>query len=356
MWFQKSKEVVFDNVNSSSYSDEQIKQLKRLEKKALKDSQINNSCKFSELSDIQNVMLSDLSLIELVYPNDNILVFNKTIGELYMDSLVNVDYKKVKYEKVQFDIYLLLKMYNKDYWCQYRHLIYGKLVRYGFSNLKLVKKISGKCGFSAFIIEDIDRNMMLYFPCTNLTDLNDFIYDSYPIISSLPLVAGAVSHVPNIAKIIYNSQQKQAIDLSQNVISYLDDNAKMWIFGFSLGGSLAETSYLYIYKNMPNMLGGMVLFNPYHNQLNKEDTKILKKGKNLKLYVCEGDVVSTVFNYDNLFSLAKVIYIDYEKSTLELMKKIDADQSPFNIHINNFRTGISFCIQNISKFIGRVFI
>ena len=47
------------------------------------------------------------------------------------------------------------------------------------------------------------------------------------------------------------------------------------------------------------------------DRLSDEEANILKSDNKLKLYVCEGDSVSTVFNYNELKDVSKPIYINY---------------------------------------------
>ena len=106
------EESVFDN-NSvidaknidyvGEYSLHQLTSLDTLKKYAFDDAQINTSGLFLEFTDIQNVMFSDMSLLELIFSDNDKSVCGKTIGELYMESLGDNSFGASLYDKLQFD-------------------------------------------------------------------------------------------------------------------------------------------------------------------------------------------------------------------------------------------------------------
>ena len=332
--------------NKSKILSNKIKmdELNKIIKKAINDTQIDTTGIFDNFTDFQNIMFSDMSLIELLWEGNELDLQAKTIGELYIENL-NVISKEIEYEKIVFDGNTMLEMSQKENWDKYRFLVLGKLVRYGFNDIKIVEKISGKEGFDAFILEDNKKDIMIYFPCTNLVEIEDYLYDSYPIMESLSKKIGFVGNLIKARK-IYNSQQNQAKDLLEKYIINITSDKKIHVSGFSLGGSLAECSYLNSYKEYSKKLGNIILFNPYHNRLTEDEVNILKLSNKLKLYVCEGDSVSTIFNYENFEDIASVVYIDYHNNILNTINKINRQESLLNLVVNTLKN--KYCDNIIS--------
>lgn len=315
--------------------------MKEILKKAIVDSQINTLGIFEKFTDFQNIMLSDISLMDLLWEGDEINLKNKTIGDLYLE---NKTLEDIEYENIMFSGNEILEMTIKENWNKYRSLVLGKLVRYGFSNIKIIEKISGLNGFDVFVLEDKIGDIMIYFPCTNLVELEDYLYDSYPIMDSLSKKGKLIGNITKTKK-IFDSQQKQAKEI---LLKYLNEsNNRVYVSGFSLGGSLAEYSYLNCYKEYSNKLGNIILFNPYHNRLNEEEIKLLKESNKLKLYVCEGDSVSTVFNYNDFKDVAETVYIDYHEKLSNTVSSIDNKNSLLNLVTNNIKNKYCDNIINI---------
>lgn len=315
--------------------------MKEILKKAIVDSQINTLGIFEKFTDFQNIMLSDISLMDLLWEGDEINLKNKIIGDLYLE---NKTLEDIEYENIMFSGNEMLEMTIKENWNKYRSLVLGKLVRYGFSNIKIIEKISGLNGFDVFVLEDKIGDIMIYFPCTNLVELEDYLYDSYPIMDSLSKKGKLIGNITKTKK-IFDSQQKQAKEI---LLKYLNEsNNRVYVSGFSLGGSLAEYSYLNCYKEYSNKLGNIILFNPYHNRLNEEEITILKESNKLRLYVCEGDSVSTVFNYNDFKDVAETVYIDYHEKLLNTVSSIDNKNSLLNLVTNNIKNRYCDNIINI---------
>lgn len=318
-----------------------VNDMKEILKKAIVDYQINTLGIFEKFTDFQNIMLSDISLMDLLWEGDEINLKNKTIGDLYLE---NKTLEDIEYENIMFSGNEMLEMTIKENWNKYRSLVLGKLVRYGFSNIKIIEKISGLNGFDVFVLEDKIGDIMIYFPCTNLVELEDYLYDSYPIMDSLSKKGKLIGNITKTKK-IFDSQQKQAKEI---LLKYLNEsNNRVYVSGFSLGGSLAEYSYLNCYKEYSNKLGNIILFNPYHNRLNEEEITILKESNKLKLYVCEGDSVSTVFNYNDFKDVAETVYIDYHEKLLNTVSSIDNKNSLLNLVTNNIKNRYCDNIINI---------
>lgn len=321
--------------------------LKKVIKLSEKDSQINVNGKFDEFTDFQNVMLSNFCLLELLWDSCEEELFQKTIGELYIECLMLNKQDNFDYEKTVFTGDDWLKMADKKNWNKYRVLVLGKLVRYGFSQIKIIKKISGKDSFDSFLLEDICGNLMAYYPCTNLVEIEDFVYDSYNIINSISKSDKNFINKITPTDKIYNSQQLQAKEFLDECIKLLPEGKFISVFGFSLGGSLAESAYLSSYNEYHNVLGDIILFNPYHDNLSTDNTNKLKQTNKLKIYACEGDLVSTFFNYNDFSGVTKPIFINYLKNSEVALKNIDNNKNLLNAVVNYIKN--SLCNSAISS-------
>ena len=153
-------------------------EINRLRLLAIQDSQISTSGRFYELSDFQDVMLSDLTLIELLFDGIEDELANMTISELFTKYATDSSLFGYNYDNLFFDENTMLEINKKDNIDKYRCLVLGKMIRYGFGDLKFLEKIKGKDGFDAFVMEDIDGNIMIHYSCTNILDVNDYLYDS----------------------------------------------------------------------------------------------------------------------------------------------------------------------------------
>ena len=113
----------------------------------------------------------------------------------------------------------------------------------------------------------------------------------------------------------YEDQQNKAKALADKYYNKAaGEGKKLSIQGYSLGGNLAEESYLFLCdrEGANDVLDGIVLFNPYHDNLTKEEVDKIKNAKGFELYCAEGDMVSTVFNYNDFKDDAKYLYMDYK--------------------------------------------
>lgn len=132
----------------------------------------------------------------------------------------------------------------------------------------------------------------------------------------------------------YNRQQDAAKKLASKYYNLAEkDGKKLSLQGYSLGGSLAEASYLSLCdkEGADKVLDGLVLLNPYHDNLTIEEASKIKKAKGFELYCAEGDMVSSVFNYDDFKDDAKYLYMDYKN----LFKDTGTDGFDFD-QLSNF--------------------
>lgn len=156
----------------------------------------------------------------------------------------------------------------------------------------------------------------------------------------------------------YQYQQNKAKALAEKYYNKaLSQNKKLSFQGFSLGGGLAEASYLSLcdIDGANKVLDGIVMYNPYHNNLTKEEAEKIKNAKGFELYCAEGDMVSTVFNYDDFKNDAKYLYMDY-KSLFDAQVE-DSETTGFKLdQLSNFGAIFGYTHINepylLSKFKG----
>lgn len=311
--------------------------LSKIEKLAKKDKQINIKGVFDSFSDIQNIVFSYISFIEILWKNEEEKLNNKTIKEIYKEC-IQKNAKNIKsYEKIKLNSSKIFEMNDETKKKQYREILIGKLIRYGFGNIKILKIINGNDGFDALILNDTNNSIYIYYSCTNVFEIEDYFYDSYPIINKL--IKNNRKRASNKIKEIYDSQQIQAKELLETILN-ANINNKIFLGGYSLGGSLAETAYLSQYQKSNNKIENIknvILFNPYHNNLSKKEIDIIKSSNKFKIFVGEGDPVSAFFNYDELKSISKPIYINYKKEILENKNIIDNGNGLLNPVINELK-------------------
>ncbi len=320
--FNKSKDINISPINiSPNYAHEQLEKIRR---KAEEDTQVNTSGKFSELTDFQNMMFGDFVMLEVAFTfsGKNEDLKGKTINELYEEYFYDTTGEEVDYEKILLDIDYMSKMGKDDDLDEavrvFKSQLLGKLVRYGMGDFKIVDKVTGENGFDAFVLEDVDGNIMIHYDGT--FDPLDVAYDVYPIMASLS--KGAKRAGDNLKlKDEYRSQQAQASSLLSKYLNDPNVKGKVMVSGFSLGGSLAERAYLNNFGS--KKLSDIIVVNSYHDRLSENEARILKSSGHLKIYANEGDMVSTIFNYDDFKDVTKPVYIDYKVAMEESKAAVD---------------------------------
>ena len=129
----------------------------------------------------------------------------------------------------------------------------------------------------------------------------------------------------------YETQQNKAKALADKYYNKAASKGKkLSVQGYSLGGSLTEAAYLSLCdrEGANDVLDGIVLFNPYHDNLTKEEANKIKNAKGFELYCAEGDMVSAVFNYDDFKDDAKYLYMDYDTLLKKQVVTEEDDELP----------------------------
>jgi hypothetical protein len=278
------------------------------------DSQINVSGLFSEFSDLQNVMLANLSFLEFFYEGDLESIKGKTINELFLETFdSSYGYTASDYLSASIDTDTLMRDKDKFKDKAFKNLFLGHLVTYGFGELKIVDAVSGNDGFDAIVLEDKSNTALVYYNCTNPYEFDDLLYDLYPVMKD---VGGTgVDAVSNVAlSSQYNSQRAQAEEFLK---TYLNKYDKVNVGGYSLGGGLAEHAYLTYYNEYKDKLNDLILYNPFSTDANSNVDEIASNN-HLKLYIAQGDVVSTYSDEklcNNAYNkYAKIIPLDYQSA------------------------------------------
>lgn len=244
-------------------------------------------------------------------------------------------------------------------------IIRNNLVNNGMGNFKIVEVVSGSTnkksiidlsvlnGFDAIVLQDEKGNYGIYYPSTDQNEKSDLIFDFSKIYHSLidtdseetiKKVTSLTSFyideffsdkeneegldIDYLTKLgllavdtTYSLQVNSAQDLAEKYAEKAkEEGVQVNFFGYSLGGSLAEESYIYLYNEYEGMteeekrkvLGEITLYNAYHAQLEDYEIDILTQSGDLNLYCAEGDMVSSIFNYDEFYDYTKFIYIDTE--------------------------------------------
>lgn len=313
-----------NNFKSTSIADQLVEY-------SINDGQVNNSGKISNFTDFQNVALSNLSFFELFYKNDK-SIEGKTIKELFEESLGSSNYNVDDYVNFELDMDKCVSLVEKESSQKYLNLFLGKLVTYGFGDMRVKEIVSGPDGFDAVVLEDKDGNNLIYYSCTDVHEIEDYLFDTYPILDTLGDM-GTTGATVSGAKSIHDSQLEQAVKLRDK---YLNENktGKVNIGGFSLGGSSAETAF---FTSDADNLGDLILYNPYHAQIDKNLVDNAAKNNKLKIYATEGDAVSTINNYDTFSEYTKAIYIGYKDVIVEGKERAASDNNLMNVIATNVK-------------------
>lgn len=309
------------------------------------DGQVSNSGCFKDYSDFQNIALANLSFLEYLYSDGSVLT-DKTINELFIESLSGTNgFELNEYSQFMFDPNTIVDMSIYTDNPNYRNLLLGKLVSYGFGDLKIKELTKGSNGYDVVVVEDKNKEIMVYFPCTNVAEVEDLIFDAYPMMRSVEdnTVLGYIDPLrpSNAIAGIFLSQQDQALD---TVNKYLNSGAKVNIGGASLGGNLAEYAYVCTYDENNSNQGDLVLFNSYHtdnnfyyDDINNVFNSAFDRGL-LKSYSTEGDVVSNIFNYDSFKNKTIPVYANYQETIRECKEIASSASSSINSISNSTKT------------------
>ena len=312
----------FQNINLSLlyiFNDQSFIDKKWLDK----DGKINKT--IDELLEIKNderlellqkYGLGKIKIVEVIAENDGMdaVVLQDTDGN-YM-----IHYTCTNSNQSQDLVYDLSKLLNSE---QYKKIVNVEIDHYIH---KFAKDIDTNVLIPAYTrvlkngIFNVNKNALNY----NLIGYG-LLCKTTLIASSTPVIKPVANNIleadpglSNLKKALKESSDKQLESSAELAKKYYEkaksEGKKLNFSGYSLGGSLAENSYLSLldqYGDDNQVLNDITLFNPYHNNLSKEQVQQLKK-HNIKIYCNEGDVVSGIFNQDDFKGVTKNIYIDYK--------------------------------------------
>lgn len=293
-------------------------------------SKINYSGEFANFTDLQKIYMAYFSNVFNDLETDKDFVEGKTIRELL----------------------------NSDKYRNDERLM--KLFECGFGDIRITEVKRGSNGFSALVLQDKSGNYMLHYNCTETEgETSNIVGDAghdgalaassvtmsiiaavippkdlekygtvLKVMSCLGLGDAFATTVVGAAvygKFCLESQRRQARELSEKYINIArSENVKVHLSGYSLGGSLTEESLLYFDKHGKDVLGNVTVYNPIHNNLSKEEVKIIKSyGDQYQCYIAQGDLVSAVSNYDDFKDSARYIGNDYVKTYEDIIESYD---------------------------------
>lgn len=114
---------------------------------------VNDSGVFLEFTDYQNVIFSNLINLQDKNLNKYLGVEGKTIEQLYSE-IEDESLKKA------------LESLKKN----------------GFEKIKIIEVVEGKNGFDAIVLQDVNGDYNIFYPCTNVNEFDDILYDTYNVI------------------------------------------------------------------------------------------------------------------------------------------------------------------------------
>lgn len=133
-------------------------------------------------------------------------------------------------------------------------------------------------------------------------------------------------------------QQKEAHSLASKYYDKAKKEGKtINLHGYSLGGNLAERTYISLVNEKgknDKTINSLILFNPLHDSLSKDEVDLLKNDENVSIYCSEGDIVSGINNQKDLDSKTKYIYIDYDNV---INKNVEPNKNSIE---NSYNVGI----------------
>ena len=328
---------------------------------AKKDSQLNCSGSFIDMTEYQKIMMSFFSYVPM-FLGDKQYQKAPTINDIFLATLDSQktytvdDYLNYRFDIQQFtDLSKrssVIKKYSEEEINEkrkYFNLLLGKLILNGYGNIRIKESCqNNRSGFSAVVLSDNTNDSMIYFSCTDFADPRDILYD-----------AGSNVFLRKMIKTVYGvdvftEQQKAAEKLvKRELASAAKDNYKVNIGGFSLGGSLAEHAYYKNYNSSTkDSYGEMLLFNPLHTEINKE--VLTDSGNKIKVYVTEGDIAHRAFNFkDNRMYDEKTTIIPINIDNELTKQGIEKANSNDNFIGQLMNTVVGYTDKKVSEKTGR---
>ena len=255
----------FNELNKAAY--EHYKKRKEKEEEAIKNS-------YSKLTDKQRLVLirkiTAFTTRENFFGKNPSEYYGKTIKEI-KNSITNNDSKE----------------------------ILNSLITNGLGEYELVE-ICNEDDFDAVVLRDTLGNYIIHFPGTDETETGDLAADALAVVG-----AGEYCDQVDAARKLTNKYY----DLAS------EERVRINLSGHSLGGHLAEQSYLQIknYMDFDYNFGNLVLFNAYHGALSVEEAETIARSQDSKIYATQGDDVSTIGSYEVITQNTKYLKFDSNK-------------------------------------------
>ena len=254
----------------------------------------------------------------------------------------------------------------------------------GYGDLEIVESYVGEDGYSCLVLKDEADNYMMINPPTkepvfkdgSIENYEDLLYDFYPLFKEIGLYDTALTDVEleNLIPIVLNACGLKGLDIGDNPLEYIEniyksqrkqaedftkkyydkalaEGKKISFFGYSKGGGMAEYSCLSCadYEASGIVIDEVVLYNPFHDDLNKDEVKTIKNKADITLYRNQGDVVSTIFNEHDFEEDTKYIKCDW-KNLYSEEEKARGDAVGQIYDLINYKIPIDISIGNLQIF------
>ncbi|MBQ9072544.1 MAG: hypothetical protein IJY25_05255 [Bacilli bacterium] len=298
----------------------------------------NTGC-FSDFTEYQQIMMTYFSIFEECDPK----YFGKTVQEIYDSTTDEVEKQRIK----------------------------SRLIDNGFGQITLVESISGDDGFDAIVLQDKKGDYTIYYPGTDEDEDEDMKFDFSKIFDFLiNKISGNTKFLTSLFGIdiyelmsesndIYDSQVDQAQNLALKYLKIADKNSKKINFqGYSLGGALAEESYVYAVKYMETQVEYSEILKQIDSKLEtlSEDTKEYEKLLELKKTIESGNSSVASKQCQELISEQLNGGYSYFEGILNYMGNVELDEKvwwsskdPLLSELENYLKGDGF--NNTSQYV-----
>lgn len=347
-----SKQTTLKNVNLNTYQQNKLKQtniktLYNQENDLDYSTQYQVSSKYNHNgnSDLDTIYINELSTITNEIQNnftneEDYLIYCKYLEGKTLKEIINSDYK-ASYLTDDSDHNQIQKIMDENNIdgdaFTFIMRIDEALTKFNkSSDLKNFSKLSDDMmnaefveichtdsGYDASVLKDINGNYMIVNSCTNASSLKDILAISYPICRYLTgsddFIQIVFDYLVNNADLTNVSEEyfsiSESFDNNKNlyeeqindnlklVEKYCDkaknDNTKVDLYAYSLGGGSQETTYAYLKDNNSDKLQyiqSISVYNPftlYAQEYNDNYIDLLANDDKLCIYSAEQDYVST---------------------------------------------------------------
>ena len=310
--------------------------------------EIRNSIDSTNRTDYQKVAFTSIDVLQSI-SNDKVGIDISKIDDKYKDydpenPMTYQDFIN-KYHPT---INEMIKVFEADERGSQSNY-FSELSSIGYGKYKFLNCSSLDNGFDGFTLEDKNGNIIQYFCGTNGAQENDYIYDATNIYKdysengsrnfAFNFLTGSADFVWGIGEEnnflnkmksgdIYAAEQQSAEEYFKYWLTYAKNNNKtLTLQSHSLSGSLAERAVLntasdpnFSTNGKINNFGGFIEYNGFHDRLKSEEIEVLKNN-GMSLYATQGDMISEVFNADELEDYTVYIKTNWQSELANAYRK-----------------------------------